>query len=245
MPRLELRARSVSAFTKLFERQGALYRSKLHWYRGETRFRPRNALLPSISRRPSRIEQEWSIYQRFRQSAAAFLPHAALQPWDWMLYMRHYGEYTRLLDWTESSLAALYFAVDNPQDDRYDGVVWCLDPLRLNDLAGYGRTLQCAGLDVDLEKYTIESLKREAENTNYKPVALIAMRSFPRLVAQQGVFTVTHRAQTPLDSIEDDQLLASILISATAKPAIRSVLKALGITRLTMYPEIQSVAGRT
>ncbi len=244
MPRIspEPRASSVSEFVTLFERGGALRPTDLQWYRGESRPRPQGALLPSIARRPSRMADEWSSYQRFRQSAAAFLPHASMSPWDWMLYMQHYGVRTRLLDWTESALAALYFAVERPARDRYDGIVWCLNPLRLNEIAGYGRILQCAGLDNELDEYTIESLKRGTATADYKPVALIAQRSFARLIAQQGVFTVIHRQRTPLDSIANEGLLSRVRIPAKSKQPIRNGLAALGVTRLTMFPEIQSVA---
>jgi hypothetical protein len=33
--------------------------------------------------------------------------------WDWYLLMQHSGAPTRLLDWTEGALIALYFAVRN------------------------------------------------------------------------------------------------------------------------------------
>ena len=235
---------SISSFVALFERGGRLNGAPQTWYRGETRVRRPGSLLPSIARKAGRVAREWEIYQRFRQSAAAFLPHANLAPWDWLLYMRHYGEHTRLLDWTESALAALYFAVEKPDRDGQDGVVWCLDPLRLNRLAG-SETLHCAGIDDEvLGAYTIESLKKSSgiATTDYKPIAVIAPRSFPRLIAQQGVFTVTHRQQIPIDAITEPHLLTRIRVRAHAKPSIREGLRTLGITRLTMYPEMQSLS---
>ncbi len=52
--------------------------------------------------------------------------------------MQHYGAPTRLLDWTESAMAGLFFAVFNKNEDKpsddYDAVVWMLHPLELNKL---------------------------------------------------------------------------------------------------------------
>jgi hypothetical protein len=33
--------------------------------------------------------------------------------WEWYFLMQHYGAATRLLDWTQGALLALYFAVNN------------------------------------------------------------------------------------------------------------------------------------
>src|SRR5260370_270988 len=44
--------------------------------------------------------------------------------------MQHYGAPTRLLDWTEGALIALYFAVKQ-NSGCHDAAVWLLDPWEL------------------------------------------------------------------------------------------------------------------
>ncbi len=238
---VEVTIRTVGAYVALFSRGGRFPPGQTRWYRGDTTLRRARALIPSIARPPSTTQHEWRIYQRFRQNAAAFLPHAQLSEWDWLLYMRHYGARTRLLDWSESPLAGLYFAVENPKRDRRDGCVWCLLPERLNALAGFDSRVLCAGIDPELNHYTPSELRTAPPETKYKPAALIAPRSFARLIAQQGVFTVTHRESIALESIDEPGLLARIRIPANAKARIRAGLVALGINKLSMFPELQSV----
>ena len=66
--------------------------------------------------------------------------------WGWYSLMQHYGAPTRLLDWSDGALTALYFAVrETRRDDQVnapgksppDACVWMLDPYRLNLLSFY------------------------------------------------------------------------------------------------------------
>jgi hypothetical protein len=51
----------------------------------------------------------------------------------WLSLARHYGLWTRLLDWTESILVAAFFAVSDQEEDGRDGAIWVLNPHGLNE----------------------------------------------------------------------------------------------------------------
>ena len=53
----------------------------------------------------------------------------------WLFLAQHYGLPTRLLDWTENPLVALYFAVLE-QEEASDGCIWALWPRQLNATFG-------------------------------------------------------------------------------------------------------------
>lgn len=99
-------------------------------------------LIPKLGRVRSRTEfdnvhkLESSMLKDIKIQSWPYLEHHPSNDWDWLSICQHHGLPTRLLDWTESPLVALWFSVSqSPQRFmEYDckpndyGVVWVYWP---------------------------------------------------------------------------------------------------------------------
>lgn len=217
------------------------------WFRGH----PRNTyrLLPSLAREQHGIAREALLAKRFKQNAHSFRQSPPRSEWEWLFLMQHFGVPTRLLDWTESPLVALYFAVHgSAEDDNHDGDVWALLPAKYNyDVPRLRPTVQvdipCFGVDKVLDDYSPDQMALETVSSKL-PAAAIAHRQNERIMAQLGVFTIMHRDMTPLEELAP-QFLARLTIPAAAKAQLKADLAALRVTRLSLFPELTSVASMT
>jgi FRG domain len=214
------------------------------WYRGHTS--SDWDLLPSIARPPRSIAAELTVLKRFKQNAYPFLSSPLSTEWEWLFLMQHYGAPTRLLDWTDSPLIGLYFAVDDHESTQ-DGCIWALRPIKLNEIArlipSHPLDIPLFGQDDELNNYLPSHVHLTPGMQSNTPAAAIAPRQFERVVAQMGSFTITQRDQTPLQSLHGDHLVQYIVPAAT-KQAIREELRYLRITRLTVFPELTNVAAQ-
>jgi len=234
-------AELLDALTKL----GHAATNESVWFRGHAN--DKYKLLPSIARTTNGLERESLLAKRFKQNA---YPYRVLPPqseWEWLFLMQHFGVPTRLLDWTESPLVGLYFAVndDNAANDAENGHLWALLPAKYNYEMPRLRPevpidIPCFGVDSVLDDYRPDKMSLE-RMTSKLPAAAIAHRQNERIVAQLGVFTIMHRDQTPLEDLAP-HLLARFTIPSAAKARLRNELTALRITRMTMFPELASVA---
>jgi FRG domain len=188
--------------------------------------------------------KEMELLNRFRQNANLLLQHAPIGPFDfgWMFLMQHYGVPTRLLDWSESPLAALYFAVEdpNPTNAKKDGALWVLFPLELNRHSTKAEVYIPSFEDEWLQNYSFDQY-RKAKDNGILPLAAMATRNNPRIQAQSGVFTISHLKKSPIEETEGGKHSVKIIIPAASKERLRQEMRLLGINRFSMFPELASI----
>ena len=152
----------------------------------------------------------------------------------WAQIAQHYGLLTRLLDWTESATAALYFAC---QKADCDGMVFLLNPIELNRLS---YPLRPRVLDTEQDKKLIlrylNSGVREAKRGSY-PLAVNPVWNSDRLMIQKGKFTL-HGNRFTLDRGKVPSLVA-LLILREVKETLLSELQRVGVDEMTLFPELE------
>lgn len=209
------------------------------WFRGQAD--KSWSLRPSLVRRGSGLAREAALTKRFKQNAFLLLPQRPQTEWEWLFVMQHYGVPTRLLDWTESPLVGLYFAVS--ERPRSDGCLWMLLPYRLNELANAPTAigdLPAFDEDAFLENYLPSTLAKEKQSV-LKTVACMATRNTARSQAQLAVFTITHRDITPIEEMGNTQHVWRYLVPAGSKGRILDELAHLSVTKLALFPELPNV----
>jgi hypothetical protein len=231
---------TLSDFITLLDAEFSEYNGSV-WYRGQS-----NAswkLLPSYLRE-GKGSSESTLLAAFKQNAVMLMDKQLSNSFDWMFLMQHYGIPTRLLDWSESPLVALYFALDYTDVDE-DAVVWSLKPTELNSHAGIHSKEEEFFIpsfdDNVVSSYSIEKLKNDPPNIILKPIATIATRNNVRIQAQLGVFTIHHKEEVPIEEIGDGNHVIKITIKKEGKEKILNQLSLLGINKFQLFPELDSI----
>ena len=221
----------------------------LVWFRGQRNHNWK--LLPNIARATDEfpegaMDQEEAAIKRFKQNAGAFLTRTPEDTWHWIFLMQHHRGLTRLLDWSESPLVGLYFALEEGDEDK-DAVVWCLDPMALNVHAGHRqrhpRDVLGFGDDSALDNYLPDKLK-SGGGVLY-PVAGIGPRNSARMVAQSGTFTIIHAEAKPIEDVSDQSHVWRFIVPANAKESLQAELKLIGFNELMLFPDLERVALHT
>lgn len=229
------------------------------WYRGH----PKESydLLPTITREKGGLQLnplfETAFLSKFKSAAIAYVEKLPKFPsndevnayWNWLFILRHYGLPARILDWSRDALTGLFFAT-NPQDSSLtpgvNAAVWILNPVKLNESFSFHSFLK-PGYIPSVEEPSFNLFfgpESDILNT-LKPAAAIGPLNTTRIVAQRGTFTVFPRVKTllALNKFEDShKYLTKIIIDYEHISKIQIQLRHYGITRLALYPDMESIA---
>jgi hypothetical protein len=225
--------------------------SPYSWFRGVSD--TEHKLLPGAYWRTD--YDEYGPLVSFSQEGGAFADIGPVNNWETYYLAQHHGIPTRLLDWTESFSAALFFALDG-----WDGVtspcIWILNPSALN-LAAIGWEGIIApnnfpeeiGIWLPGQIKSTEHIIKVADEFTYdnrKPLAIYPQKLNRRIVAQQGTFTVHGRDRACLlDYIDKeipkpDSVIARVVLDGADIDECRRDLAMLGVRRSSIYPDIDN-----
>ncbi len=117
----ELNITGLESLTKAIQSSNKTFGEEFCWWRGEGRVCDDWKLWPKIYRTTIN-EPGQAFYIMNRAKIRHSNCPAKDDDWPaWLFLMQHYNYPTRLLDWTESALIALYFAVCQKQYHRESG----------------------------------------------------------------------------------------------------------------------------
>ena len=243
--------------------------AEIAWFRGANS--DKHKLIPSLYRSQAGRDDEDSDDELRGEFKRRGLPLVAERPprddWEWYFLMQHYGAPTRLLDWTDSALVALYFAISsfrlsNEETSSMKPAVWALNPWFLNRKVD--KELRKAkekplpfdgpltpGVIVDrsraryLEQY-LGPIYKGRKPPQY-PISLDPTFIAQRMLVQHSHFTLHGSDSRGIDEMVEELGLSDGLFRVVIKTDAEGIrlmrwrLATLGISETTIFPDLQGL----
>jgi len=218
------------------------------WFRGEPV--SETPLLPKLYRpKPDgTYHDENQLVQFFRMRAPSLgiVPPRDGHTDQWLCLAQHVGLPTRLLDWSEGALVALYFALLEEQP-----IMWMLHPDELNRLSlsaddeplkdnEFGFTwVESEGNIANMNFRG--AWRNDTEGTNF-PVSIHPMNIHPRMSAQKSCFTIHGRMKKSMNDLVPPSILKKYEIDPSMKKTMFEELQMLGVSYSTIFPDLDGLA---
>ncbi len=223
------------------------------WFRGVPR--SKQTPQPGIVWRDL-SNKEGNLEHYFLVGYKAYLDNSNLNSWEIFALMQHHGLPTRLLDWSESALVALFFALTSEPNFNGYRSVWVLDPFSLNQKTIGQRRIYCPSVmenrtlnETNLDSYLPPNLSPvSAGETPEKPVAIQSSQHIKRVSSQKGCFTVhgTNPAHigTYLSEPEDFHMIKIDARTKEKRKAMLSILETMGIDEEFIFQDLDSLCNK-
>ena len=188
--------------------------------------RPKVGRLSPPANSAKKTVNEVLMLELFRRQSTDRVEVAAVNDWELLAIAQHHGLATRLLDWTRSPLAALYFCVRNEHETR--------------DSRGRPR---CEDAEILAWRCPKEDLSKPLPECG--PLKIKGqVRYIPRIVtsrlrAQSGVFTAD---PAPMLEFKPDGKIVRIRVPYAHRKALKDSLFRHQIHEGTMFPDLDGLA---
>lgn len=208
-------------------------------------------LTPSLMRATATLSR--ADHDQFEQDAffefqarSVELRRQGLTDWEYIFYARHFGLPTRVLDWTDTFGTALYFAVENwDENANIEPAIWMLNPYSLNEETWGKREIilpKYLGLDDDGDFWDYGELLTASGPWGWDgPVAVFPIQINDRVRAQRGWFTIHGDDRHPIDHQYPGQVTKLIMTRDCIPPA-KEFLKLAGLNRFAIYPDLENLS---